>query len=204
VGSMGRQLQGQIQRGRPCATDLQSRFLARFEFFVTGRPCRRAGTLESRRRGDRVADPHRPAVDRPPARVQRPRRRVVTLYNPSGFPDLFVEGEGARELQDRVQEMLALPPFPAMSGPNRYADCRGRGVMGARRRRNTTLYNPTLAMYHYAKCPLRISRYRSRERVSDVAIGKHFHSQRLRSSAADVLRVRAWIADHRCHGLRTK
>jgi hypothetical protein len=44
----------------------------------------------------KALEARRPAIDRPPARPQRPRSRARTLHNPSGFPDVYVEGEAAR------------------------------------------------------------------------------------------------------------
>jgi hypothetical protein len=47
------------------------------------------------------------------------------------------------------------------------------------RQHNVGLYNPTLAMQHYNRCLLGISRHRPREMGSELAIGKHFHSHRI-------------------------
>jgi hypothetical protein len=68
--------------------------------------------LESKRPHPFEREPDR---DRP----QRPRRRVVSLHNPSGFADVYVEGPAGpvREPEGPIEAPTALPGYEAAGEP---------------------------------------------------------------------------------------
>jgi hypothetical protein len=54
----------------------------------------------------RAIDAKRPTTQREPERPPRPRSRVVTIHNPSGFNDVYVEGSAARLVRERDKAAL--------------------------------------------------------------------------------------------------
>jgi hypothetical protein len=61
----------------------------------------------------------RPVPERQPERPQRPRNRVVTLHNPSGVNDVYVEGASAslvREPESNVECPSGLGGYEAGGG----------------------------------------------------------------------------------------
>jgi len=53
-----------------------------------------------------------PSPHREPAQPQRPRRRVMKLYNSSGTSDVYVEGPDARQVRDQVSNAEGPPALP--------------------------------------------------------------------------------------------